>query len=565
MTIGTNVTRTGGVRRRVFHWATSLRALRGWQRALAAVASGVGCTLAMAPYYLLPLLIVGLCCFFLLLEGSRDETQAKRSAFLTGWWFGFGYFLTGLYWMGFAFLVRAAEFAWMIPIAIPSFAGFLALFFALPALSFAMVTKPFAKGGAQASGTDDWVLRGGQILLFGGLISFFEYARGHVLTGLPWNLLGQSMMVHPALAQTASLYGVYGLSLVLTLLSLLPVLDLSGRQRLPFGLIVCVSGFVMLALFGIVRLGGTPDTDNKDVFISVIQPNIPQKDKGDPAKRRENFDRLLSLSARATDKQLMGENGGRAIRHVMIWPENAVPWVGEQPGVLREIGAAVGPQTVTFAGSLRRSYPSSGAAQFYNTIAVISPAAGQGTSSVTGYYDKHHLVPFGEYLPMKDVLTAMGLSQLAPVQDGFSRGSGPAIVEVADLKIAPLICYEAIFPGALYPRGVRPDLLITSTNDAWFGDNAGPKQHLDQARLRAIESGVPMARSANTGISAMIDSYGRVRQRVSLYEAGVVLSALPARSARPLYDRVGDGLWWGMVIMVLIGGMGMVVRASRHG
>lgn len=545
---------TEELRRRITSQAASLGALTGWRRALCAFTSGVGCTLAMAPYYILPLLILGLCCLFLLLALPADAARPNRTAFLTGWWFGFGYFLSGLYWMGFAFLVRAAEFAWMIPIAIPAFAGFLALFFALPALCLVAVARP------------TWT-RGARLLLFAGLISVLEYARGHILTGLPWNLLGQSMLIHPALAQTASLYGVYGLSLVVSLLALLPVMDLHPSRRLPWGVMACGLGFAALAVTGAVRLSQADRlADDQHIRLSVIQPNIPQKDKSDPSKRRDNFDQLLQLSARAQQEQrASGEKpSDEPLRHLMIWPENAVPWVGEQPGVLREIGLAVGEKTVVFAGSLRRSYGEDGAAQFYNTIAVISPQAGDGLASVAAYYDKHHLVPFGEYLPLKGVLKALGLSQLAPVQDGFTPGTGPVTLDMAGVKIAPLICYEAIFPGALYPRGDRPDLLITSTNDAWFGDNAGPKQHLDQARLRAIESGVPMARAANTGISAVIDSVGRVRQHAPLYAPGTLVSALPARTARPLYDRVGDGVWAVMAVLVMGAGLVMGRSAARR-
>ena len=197
--------------------------------------------------------------------------------------------------------------------------------------------------------------------------------------------------------------------------------------------------------------------------------------------------------------------------------------------------------------------------RYYNSILVI-PQTPEGRRPVA-YYDKHHLVPFGEYLPFYDLLRAVGLAQLAPYGDsGFAPGDGPATLNAGGPSFAPMVCYEAIFPRASYPTGERPEWLLTVTNDAWFGDTSGPRQHLDMARLRAIEAGLPMARSANTGISALLDPKGRISARVALYETGAIDAALPAALPPTLYHRAGNIGFWILMLVFLIAAM---TRSAR--
>jgi apolipoprotein N-acyltransferase len=202
---------------------------------------------------------------------------------------------------------------------------------------------------------------------------------------------------------------------------------------------------------------------------------------------------------------------------------------------------------VLLTGSVRRARDASDATRYYNSVAIVAetPAG----PAVIAHYDKHHLVPFGEYLPLQGLLRRAGLAQLAPYDDGFTPGGGPWVWSAAGPPFAPLICYEAIFPGELYPRGQRPEWLVAVTNDAWFGDTSGPRQHLDQARLRSIETGLPMARSANTGISALIDAKGRLLSRIRLYTEGRIDAPLPKPLAPTLYSRIGDV---GFLILFLV-------------
>lgn len=495
----------------------------GWRRYALALFAGVLATLSMAPFYLFFLIVIAYGLLFTLISvGDKSIPAPCRNAFLTGLAFGFGYFLSGLYWLAFAFLVQAEEFAWMIPIAIPVFSAFLALFFALPCLAYGWLADRLSLIPRSTASA----------LVFAVLISVFEWLRGHILTGLPWNLTGQASAFSPALMQSAALWGVYALGLIILVFSLLPF----TRRARALKFLTSLGVFLLLFLAGLLRLPAADTLPTSDVDISIVQPSIPQRDKYDPAKVSANFEKLLSLS-----RQAANANGRRQI---MVWPENAVAFLARQPYALSRIAAMVPERVILLTGTIHADGDS-----ISNAMAVVEPVDGE--RAVSAVYRKHHLVPFGEYLPLKGLLTTVGLSQLAPVEDGFTPGPGPQTLSVGPLQIAPLICYEGIFPGQLYPAGDRPDALITSTNDAWFGDGAGPRQHLDQARLRAIESGLPMARSANTGISALIDPFGRVIETIPLYEPGFIVRPLPLPIREPVYSRFGDSLYFLIVVGLL--------------
>ncbi len=519
--------------------AISTTQFSGWKRYGLAVLSGIGATLAMAPYYLLPLLVLSYSVFATLLRSESLDTKprSKRRAFLTGWAFGFGYFVSGIYWMGFAFLVRAEEFAWMVPIVIPVFAAFLGFFFALPALIFTILRQRINISG--------WRLAA----LFAICISGFEYLRGHILTGLPWNLTGQAMAGWVVGAQSAAIYGVYGLGFIILALSCLPAFSVQNNKLISKGLIISCLGLLSIFIMDAAYLAISPGKFHTDIIISIVQPNIRQKDKINPTLATRNFEKLISLSEASSAGQNRKDSKRTPARY-LVWPENAVSWIDEQPLVLDMINKRIAPETIVLSGSIRRDIDKDDNNQFYNTLGVIEH--NEGTRSVTGFYDKHHLVPFGEYLPMKGLLQAVGLSQLAPVQDGFTSGEGPRTLNIGPAPFAPLICYETIFPGEMHAKDQRPIWLVTVTNDAWFGDDAGPKQHLDQARLRAIETGLPMARSANTGISALIDPYGRIIQKIPLYKQGIIDHALPQSRSETIYSKVGDSIFFLMLLSALV-------------
>ena len=499
---------------RVGAWLASAR---GWRRRGLALAAGAATALAFAPFYFLPLMVAGYAALVFLLDGAAGEAKKRRAAFATGWFFGFGFFLVGLYWMAFSFFVQAEEFAWMAPFAVTGMPAFLALFF----------------GGAAALAVSFWRPGASRILVFAAALMLFEYARGHILTGLPWNLPGQALAGTAAGAQSAAIYGVYGLSLVALLAAMAPAAWKGAALK---GVGVSLALAALLFGGGAARLAMPGPGVHDDVIVRVVQPNIPQREKIDWDLWGRNFAKHIELSKGAAPQ---------GAKLFVLWPENAASLVTEVDGAMEMLAQELPRESTLLAGSVRRESDAAGKERYYNSLAVIAgaPAGAAPRRIVTDYYDKHHLVPFGEYLPFTNLLRAVGLAQLAPYDDGFSFGSGSRTINAGGPSFAPLICYEAIFPGETYPRDARPEWLVTVTNDAWFGDTSGPRQHLDQARLRSIETGLPMARSANTGISALIDSRGRYIGRIALYKAGVFDAALPRAASSTIYARVGDLLF----------------------
>lgn len=509
--------------------AQRIRGAAGWRRWLIAFLAGAGAALAMAPFYLLPLLAAGLTVFVLLIDGAKASARPLRAAFSAGWFWGFGYFLAGVYWMALSFFVQADQYAWMAPFAMTGMPAFLALF----------------TGAAGAIAALAWTGGWPRIFLFAGVFALIEYARGHVLTGLPWNLAGQALAGTAAGAQSAAIYGAYGLSLVAVFLAAAPAAGLDGRARIRSGLFVMIAGAALLYGFGWLRLNAYEPHGDARVIVRIVQPNIPQREKIDWNLWARNFERQLdhSRGAAPPDAQL-----------VVIWPENAAPLIEEAVDALDLLSSELPPRSVLLAGTVRRARDEAGRERWYNTLAVIDDD-GAGARIVAANYDKHHLVPVGEYLPFYDLLNAIGLAALTPYQDsGFTAGSGPAVFSAAGTRFSPMICYEAIFPGASYPKGERPQWLVAVTNDAWFGDSSGPRQHLDMARLRSIESGLPMARSANTGVSALIDAKGRILARKALYTAGKIEAPLPPPLPPTPYARFGDWLFVGLSFLCLVVG-----------
>ncbi len=513
------------------------RALTGWRRAACAFAAGVLGALALAPFYALPLLGVAFTAFIILLDGAADSARPRLRAFASGWWFGFGYFLAGVYWMAFSFFVQADQFAWMAPIAVTAMPAGLALFSGAAALVCIGIWRP------------GWQ----RIILFAAVFSVFEYLRGHILTGLPWNLSGQALAGTAAGAQTAAWYGAYGLSFVVIAIAGSAAAGLSrgvAPRRTALWGAAPVIGVVVLFAVGFARLSlALPQPEQPDAYLRIVQPNINQRDKINPDKWGDNFYRNLEFSLGDLPD---GASDGAPL--LVIWPENAAPLLDEADTALDILATELPQGASLIAGAVRRSINADNTYRYYNALAVVEGFA-SGDPSIS-HYDKHHLVPFGEYLPFYDLLNAIGLAQLTPYGDaGFAAGEGPAVLSASGIKFSPLICYEAIFPGAVYPDGERPQLIITVTNDAWFGDTSGPRQHLDQARLRSIETGLPMARSANTGVSALIDAHGQVLARIPLYDGGSINAALPRAISPPIYDRVGDALYFLMIACALAAGL----------
>jgi apolipoprotein N-acyltransferase len=501
----------------------------GWRRFLVAFLAGAAGALAMAPFGLLPALAVSLTVAVWLIDGAAAgngrTTATLRSTALVGWWWGFGYFVAGLWWLGAAFLVEADEFAWALPFGVLGLPALLAFF---PALGFAVSRLLWSPGP-------------GRIAAFALGMTVSEWLRGTLFTGFPWNTLGMALAQNGWLIQFASVAGLYGLTVLAILICASPATLGTGAglrdQMLAPGL--ALAGLAGLALFGAARLPSVPSPSVAGVKLRIMQPNLPQDAKFRPENRDEIMRRYLTLSDRATSPQ----STGVADATHLVWPESAFPFLlHRDPQALAQIAALLPPDTTLITGAARADEPLPGHTEYryYNSIHVV---ADDGT--ITGTYDKIHLVPFGEYFPrfLDSALRGMGIRQFVHVPGGFESGERRGGFVVQGLPpVAATICYEAIFPGAVVGPGPRPGLILNVTNDAWFGHTPGPHQHFAQARVRAVEEGLPLVRAANTGISAVVDAYGRVLASLPLGLEGALDAVLPQAIPPPIFARYGQAL-----------------------
>ncbi len=505
--------------------------------ALIALAAGALSVLAMAPFFLWPILFVtfpvlvwaldAVC----LREGEAEEPlvtfgkRLKRAAII-GWAFGFGFFLASLYWIGYAFFVDADRYAVLMPFAVAALPAGLALFYAAAsALAAAMWRRGYARLAAFA-------------------FAFFcaEAARGYLLTGFPWNLFGEALAANTPHMQLAAYIGVYGLTLAALFIFPAPAALIAAPEsrytRLWSPLLLSVTALAGSYAFGVHRLPETAGLVD-GVRVRIVQPNIPQQEKWKPENRQWIFARVLSLTKKGTDGSDVS-----GFTHV-IWPESSVPF---HFGVNKEIYlreardillAAIPPHTTFILGAERAEGVMTVENRYtfhavYNSLFVLSEGA-----QISKFYDKVHLVPFGEYMPFHGILAMLGLRAFSHRLDGFDAGreEAPLIKTPKAPGFIPLICYEIIFPGRVPDLSRRPGWFVNVTNDAWFGDSTGPHQHLHQVRLRAVEEGLPVMRSANTGISAVIDPYGRILAQLALGETGVIDHGLPKAIPETFYEK----------------------------
>jgi apolipoprotein N-acyltransferase len=517
----------------------------GWRRALIAFLGGAVGALAMPPFGFLPALAVSLTVAVWLIDGAGAGrlSATLRSTALIGWSWGFGYFVAGLWWLGAAFLVEADQFAWALPFGVLGLPALLAFF---PALGFALSRLIWSPGPGRIFA-----------LAFGLTVS--EWLRGTLFTGFPWNTLGMALAQNAWLMQGASLVGLYGLTVLAILICAAPATLGTGatsRARiLAPGL--ALAGLAGLALFGAMRLPATPSRTVAGVKLRIMQPNLPQDAKFRPENRDDIMRHYLALSDRGTSPQ----STGVADATHLIWPESAFPFLLHRDArALAQIAALLPPGTTLVTGAAREGEPGQDGRRFYNAIQVI---ADDGT--IIDTYDKMHLVPFGEYFPhfLDGLLRGLGIRQFVHVPGGFEPGERRGGFFVQGLPpVAPTICYEAIFPGAIVGPGPRPGLILNVTNDAWFGNTPGPHQHFAQARVRAVEEGLPLVRAANTGISAVIDPYGRLTASLPLGVEGVLDSALPESIGQPIFARYGQALV--IVLILCCGFMAAITRSAQH-
>ena len=491
--------------------ARGVAALQGWRRALASLGCGAVAAAALPPVGAVPLLVVSFTGLVWLIEGCRRG----RSALAVGWWFGFGHFVAGLYWTGTALLTEPEKFAWMVPFAVLGLPAGLAVFTAL--VAYVAYRAP---GGAS------------RVVILAAAWTAGEWLRGHVLTGFPWNLIGYSWTVSDAMLQVTAYIGIYGLSAITVLAAAAPAALAAGRWRPS-----AVAAAVLVAVWagGTVRLALAEVDEVSDVRLRIVQANIAQHHKWREDRVRAQFNRYLQLSSGP---------GEAEITH-LVWPETATPAaLNRDPESLRIIGRLVSPGGLVLTGALRASPAAETPVEVWNSLYAID-----SSGEVAAVYDKHHLVPFGEYVPLRGVLGALGVARITAGRGDFSAGAGARTLDLPGLPpVSPLICYEAIFPGAVTAPGRPPEWLLNITNDAWFGRSSGPYQHFAMARVRAVEHGVPLVRAANTGISAIVDAHGRTVAKLRVGETGVIDGALPgAIEGATVYDRVGD---WPLVLLL---------------
>jgi apolipoprotein N-acyltransferase len=492
----------------------------GWRADLAAIGLGVVTALCLPPVNLVPALLIGIPGLLALIGGSAGWRQAARR----GFWFGMGLHLAGLYWVTEAVLVEAADFWWAVPIAVPALSAVLAVFIALPCALARLAPAGWRRACVLAG---CWVLG--------------DLGRQFALTGFPWNPLGSTTempgWLGPVFMAPAAWVGVGGLTLFAVLLASTPGL---GRRGWAAGF----GGLAVWAVTGITLLHRAPGAP-PGLDAVLVQGNVSETEHRDhwqdPAWTAGIFDRHLRLTRQGIAESRASRDGNRI---VVVWPETASPyWLQQDDPARREVADAAQGAVATLAGSARQQ-----GGQDYNSLIVVMP-----DGSVGGYYDKHHLVPYGEYFP-----------SYLPIRLG-ERGwdAGPSLktLHIAGLPaIGPLICYEAAFPAQVVVQTDRPALLVNITNDSWFGTSAGPRQHLAAARMRAVEEGLPLVRAANTGISAVIDAHGRVTASLGLERQGVLVSPIPGALPRTPVSRMGLGAPFLLSILCCGFGFGLGTR-----
>ncbi len=478
---------------------------------------GALATAALAPVFILPLLIPAFSGLFLLVSNA----STRRQAFWDGWWWGLGHFATGLYWICISLYVQPEKFAWLTPFALFGLPSVLAVYTGLVTLAFSLLIRGKRRETAEHISPR---LLAFSPFVFASLWIIAEYARAHLFTGFPWNLTGYAWNISDITLQMASVWGIYGQSWLAVLLATLPALFIAARESAARYSIAGILIAVAFAEFGIMRLDSNP-TEYTFTKLRIVQANIPQSLKFSEETAMEGLRKhILLMHSEGIDQA-----------NIVIWPETAVPlYMQAGSGLARDIGSMLAGNTQLVTGGMRAEGTVKNW-KAWNSAFVIRP-----DGSIAAQYDKHHLVPFGEYIPLRNVAPFI-VENIAGGMGDFQTGPGPSTLALEGLPaFSPLICYEAIFPGYATDGTRKAQWLVNITNDAWFGASSGPYQHLEMARTRAVEQGLPLARAANTGISAIYDAYGRQLHRLGLLQEGIIDASLPKIAPETIYSRYGD-------------------------
>lgn len=486
---------------------------QGVARYATAFALGAALTLTMPPFGFFPLAMLSICGFIWLAQ----KVPSPARAFCLGWAYGAGFFITSLYWISAALFVDFDSFGWVLPLSLIVGPTVLALYtYAfIPLLAYRFRNDPALHA-----------------FVFATAWAGVEWLRGHLFTGFPWNLPGYMWQHALPVMQFAALAGAYGLTLMTVLWMALPVIWPAKAIRRTLKALLLAT-----LIIGSMRIVMNPTQVLEPRTVRIVQANITQKMKWNNDAEWRN----LEEHARLSDKNTPVD--------AVIWPETSLT---SDPVLFPEIGEYVAknlpPGSVGILGALRVTGNVQTNPDFRNGIYVID-----STGAVLDSYDKFHLVPFGEYIPLRTVLNMTPIANGVSMIGDFVAGPGPRTLAVGGRvpPFSPLICYEVIFPGHVTDPAHRPEWLVNVTNDAWYGHTAGPYQHLEIARLRAIEEGLPLARAANTGISAMVDPVGRITASLALGERGALTTPLPMALPPTIYSRLGDGVFAAMMLACL--------------
>lgn len=500
---------------------------------------GALCVLSFAPFHFFPAAIISLSAFYLVLE---KETKKSRIFFL-GFSYGFGYFLVGVYWISISLLVEADQFAWLIPFAITLIPGALAVYIALTALCYKLIVQKF-----KVTQTIK------KVIIFAILWLIFELLRSFLFTGFPWNLLGYIWLFSDNLSQLANIFSVWGLSFIAVIFCLLPILFVQNYQdgffiakpdkKTSFFGTFMFFILIMSFFYGHYYIDETKIVPTKEVKLRLVQGNIAQNTKWDAQQKYQNLLKHIDLTKSQGLDQI----------DLVIWSETSVPYaISEDSGqLLEELQSAIPDQGTLVTGALRLKYSDQ-----QEIDAIWNSVFALDKFGIIGYYDKHHLVPFGEYVPLGKYLPF--ISKITNGAIGFSQGDGPHTISTSAVSVSPLLCYEVIFPNKIIDKENRPDLLVNLTNDSWFGRSLGPYQHFDMAKMRVIEYGIPMARSAATGITAFIDPFGRVVKKLDLDEEGIIDVNYTQKLSPTIYSK--HGLYPLLLLILLF--LTMLVSKSK--
>jgi len=476
--------------------------LWGWRRSLVAFLAGALAVLGQAPYDFFAACFVSFPVLVWLIDGATAEPsdgwlRRLRPSFAVGWWFGFGYFLAGLWWIGEALLVEADSFAWVLPFAVVGIPFALAFFYGFAAL----VARLLWSGGI------------GRIAALGFGFALAEWLRGFLFTGFPWNAIGYAAMPVPLLMQSVSVVGMVGMNALAVFVFALPAL-LAARRHLLVGATLGALIVTAHVGFGYFRLAQPGDPAAQSLDVRIVQPNVDLAEKWDASVRDRIFSDMMTLSAKAPEP-------GRSKPQLILWPETSVPFLfTERPEALAAIGGMLDEKQMLLAGIVREEGGGASGieSRYYNSVVAID-----GNGEIVDAVDKVHLVPFGEYLPFADILRRFGLVQFVAGPMVFSAGNDRHSISLpGGVRALPFICYEVIFPDLVAVDAASTQLIVNVTNDAWFGDTPGPYQHFRQAQIRAVENGLPLLRAANNGISAVVDASGRIVDALGVNAHGLL-------------------------------------------